>query len=67
MNANMLRTKIIERGFLLSEISEVLGLDTWTTYQKLNAHEKLTINEAVQLKHVLGLSNAEAIDIFFEV
>ena len=66
LNANKLKGKIIERGFTISELAEILNIDKSTLYRRLgggSAH--LTIREADKIVETLSLSSEEAGAIFF--
>lgn len=64
MNANKLKSKMIINGLTIATTAELMGINKSTLYRKLNGREKLTINDAVQLKEILGLTDLEALDIF---
>lgn len=64
MNANKLKGKIVERGLNVAKAAELIGVNKSSFYRKLNGFDKLTVNEAVRLKEVLGLTNLEALEIF---
>lgn len=64
MNANKLKGKMIVNGLTIATTAELMGMNKSTLYRKLNGREKLTINDAVQLKDILGLTDLEALDIF---
>lgn len=64
MNAKKLNRKMIERGFTIDAVSELIGVDMFTMYRKVYNYEVTTIGEAMRLKHILDLSDQEAIDIF---
>lgn len=55
----------MENGFTICDVSNLLGLNRITTYRKLSSISKLTIGEALKLKFFLGLSDLEAVDVFF--
>ena len=59
-----LRGKIVEKGFTVETLATAIGIDRSTLYRKLDAIEKFTIGEARKIKEVLGLTNAEATQIF---
>ena len=65
LDANKLEIKIMENGFTICDVSNLLGLNRITTYRKLSSISKLTIGEALKLKFFLGLSDLEAVDVFF--
>ena len=59
-----LRGKIVEKGFTVETLATAIGIDRSTLYRKLDTIEKFTIGEARKIKEVLGLTNAEATQIF---
>lgn len=64
MNANKLRGKIIEKGLNVAQTAELIDINKSSFYRKLNGFDIFTVNEAVKLKEVLGLTNLEALEIF---
>lgn len=64
MNANKLRGKIIEKGLNVAQTAELIDIHKSSFYRKLNGFDIFTVNEAVKLKEVLGLTNLEALEIF---
>lgn len=64
MNANRLKSKIIEKGLNVAKTAELLNMNKSTLYRKINGFEKFTVADAVQLKEILSLSNSEATEIF---
>lgn len=64
MKVNMLRGKIVEKGTNVEALAAVIGIDRATLYRKLNDGDKITVGEAVKIKEALGLTNAEATEIF---
>ena len=64
MNANKLKAKIVENGLNVSKTAELIGVSKSSLYRKLNGNDKLTIGEAAQLKHILELTDLEALEIF---
>lgn len=64
MDANKLKNKMIANGCTVSKTAELLGMHKSSLYRKLNGFEKFTINEAVKLKDILGLTDLEALAIF---
>lgn len=63
-NANKLRAELVKRGMNPEALADLIGIDRSSMYRKLNNFEKITIGEAQKIKEVLGLTDAEAIDIF---
>ena len=64
MNTNKLKAKIIENGFTVGEFIKNLGIHRSTFYRKLNDNS-FTIGEVNHMVKILGLTNEEAIEIFF--
>lgn len=65
MDMQMLKGKIVEKGMNVETVAERIGVERSSMYRKLNNFEKITIGEASRMKDVLGLSNEEAVTIFF--
>lgn len=64
MKLNKLKGKIVERGLNVETLAEMIGVERSSMYRKLNNFEKITIGEATRIKEALGLTDAEANDIF---
>ena len=64
MKLNKLKAKIIEKGLNVEALADAIGIDRSSLYRKLNKFEKVTIGEAVKMKDVLEMTDAEASDIF---
>lgn len=64
MNANKLKGKIVEKGLNVAKAADLIDISKSSFYRKLNRFDTFTVNEAVKLKEVLGLTNLEALDIF---
>ena len=64
MDLNKLKGKIVEKGWNVEKLAELIGVDRSSMYRKLNNFEKITIGEAKHIKDVLGLTNEEATSIF---
>ena len=65
VNADMLRGKIAEKRTTVSELAEKMGIDKATLYRRLANGDSFSIGEARKVAEILGLSNEEAIAIFF--
>ena len=65
LDANKLVGKIIKNGYTIGDISNLLGVSRNVLTKKINNVNTLTIGEARLLKYALGLSDDEAISIFF--
>jgi plasmid maintenance system antidote protein VapI len=65
MNLDKLKGKIVEKGMNVEAVAGLIGVDRSSLYRKFNNFEKITIGEASKIKSVLGLTNEDATDIFF--
>ena len=67
INVNMLKGKIIERGFTVSTLSEKIGISKATLYRKLKqCGNNLSVKEANIIVKELNLTENEIILIFFD-
>ena len=64
MDANKLKSKLIEKGRTISTIADLMNIHESSLYRKINGGEDITVYEAIRLKEILGLTNNEASDIF---
>lgn len=64
MNINKLKGKIVENEMNVEKLADIIGIDRSSLYRKLNNAEKITIGEAGKMKEALGMSDAEAYEIF---
>lgn len=64
MNLNKLRGKMVEQGVRVSDLAQKTGISESALYRKFGNFEKITIGEAVVIKEVLNLTEAEACEIF---
>jgi predicted transcriptional regulator len=64
MNVNKLKGKVVEKGYTVETLAEMLDIHTSSMYRKLNNFEKITIGEAKKLKEGLEISEEEACEIF---
>lgn len=64
LDANSLYQLIIEKGFTINGISDLLKIDHDNIYQKIADVSLLTVGETLLLKSILELSDSEAISIF---
>lgn len=64
MKINKLKAKIVEKGMNVEALADAIGIDRSSLYRKLNNFEKITIGEAMKIKETLGMTEAEASDIF---
>jgi len=64
LDANKLHKKIYEKGLSIDAVSKMSGVDILLLGEILFGHGLMTIGDALKIKEVLSLTNAEAIDIF---
>lgn len=64
MNANKLKAKLVEKGFTIAMIADLMDIHKSSLYRKINGCEGVTVYDAMRLKEILGLTNDEASDIF---
>jgi transcriptional regulator with XRE-family HTH domain len=66
VNTNKLKGKIAEKGITLEKLAFLIGIDKSTMSRKMkNGGEGFSIKQANDIVNALGMSNAEATDIFF--
>lgn len=64
VNAFKLKAKIVERGMSVAGLAQQIGVSPTTLYHKIKYPLRLTLLEVVQIKDILEITDAEAIDIF---
>lgn len=65
-NIEKLKDKMSEKSVTVSDLAELLNVDTSTIYRKFQKNgEKFSIGEANQIVKALKLSEKEAMSIFF--
>jgi len=65
MNILKLKGKMVEKGLNVETLAAKIGVNKSTLYRKLNKCENITIEDAQKIKEELGLTNDDAVDIFF--
>lgn len=66
VNVQMLKGKVIEKGYTLEKVAENIGIDRSTMSRKLgNNGEDFTIKQADAIVTFLKLTSSEATSIFF--
>lgn len=66
INVNKLKGKIVERGLIIEQLAERIGIDRSTFYRKLSQNgETFSIKEANLICKELNLNVSEATSIFF--
>lgn len=63
MNLKLLRTYIDASGLKLNFISEKLGITYVSFYQKLSGKSQFTMDQAIELKKVLNLTDEQWIEV----
>lgn len=66
VNTNLLKGKIIERGFTFKDLASAMDLSELTLRRKINNDAKFYIEESILLKNTLNISTDEYIAIFFK-
>ena len=64
LNTFKLKAKIVERNISMEELAKQIGISTATLYRKVKYPLRMTLMEVLQIKDILEISDAEAIDIF---
>jgi len=64
MKHNLLKGKIVEKGYTVETVADKTGINRATLYRKLNNFEKITIGEAKKIANALRLTPKEATEIF---
>ena len=65
MNVNLLRAKIVEKGYTLKKFSETTGIKKSALYRKLSKISEFDRYEIEVISKTLSLTNEEICDIFF--
>ena len=64
MKLDILKDKIIEKGFDYKSLTEPLNLDYQTIMKKMNGKSKITLNEISKLRKILNLTDKEVVKRF---
>lgn len=64
-NKNKLKSKIIECGYSMEQIAQILEINPATLYRKFAQETEFTRKEIVRLKEALNLTLQEIDNIFF--
>ena len=65
INKNLLKAKIVERGFTQTQVRKIMGLADNTFSFKVNGKKEFFNDEIQQLQQILKLSNDELLSIFY--
>lgn len=65
MDMNKLRARMFERNMNVTKLAERVGISRTAFYRKLQKPGQFTVGEVMRIKSILGLSEDDAIDIFF--
>lgn len=66
VNTNLLKGKIIEKGFTFKSLASAMNLSELTLRRKINNVTSFYIEESILLKNTLNISTDEYIAIFFK-
>jgi predicted transcriptional regulator len=64
-NKNKFRAKVVENGFTIKQIAEMLHISEVTLYRKINGISDFTRKEIQKLKEILKLDTKAVEEIFF--
>lgn len=64
MNTNLLKGRMLERGYTVRTLAPELGMTENKLYYQLSTG-RITVDDAKNYSRVLKLSNKDKIDIFF--
>ena len=64
MKLDILKDKMIKKGFDYKSLTEPLNLDYQTIIKKMNGKSKITLNEISKLRKILNLTHQEVVEIF---
>ena len=66
VNTNLLKGKIVEKGFTFKSLANAMNLSELTLRRKINNDAKFYIEESILLKNTLNISTDEYLAIFFK-
>ncbi len=64
-NKNKFKSKVIEKGFSIAKIAELLGINQATLHRKVKGQSEFTRSEIQMLRLALNLDTKTIEDIFF--
>ena len=65
MNVNLLKAKIIEKGFTIKNFSEATGIKKSALYRKMSGISEFDRKEIEIISNTLSLTDKQICDIFF--
>lgn len=65
MNANLLRSKIVEMGFTQSEVAKSIGISANSMSRKLSGKREFRLSEVIKICDLLKITDPER--IFFDL
>lgn len=65
INSNALKSVLMMQGHNIEWLAEKLGYTRANMYKKLNGETKITLNEVMQIRKILDLSDEQTKEIFF--
>lgn len=67
MNVRKLKGRMLEEGVTQELLAKSLGSSRSTVHRRLNEHpDELTVGEAKKISRLLGLSDTDKLQIFFD-
>ncbi|CAC9931757.1 hypothetical protein PEPNEM18_01075 [Aedoeadaptatus nemausensis] len=65
INSNALKSVLIKSGHNIEWLADQLGYTPANMYKKLSGETRITLNEVVQMRDILNLSDEQTKEIFF--
>lgn len=65
INSNALKSVLVKSGHNIEWLADQLGYTPANMYKKLSGETRITLNEVVQIRDILNLSDEQTKEIFF--
>ena len=65
MNRNLLKAKIVEKGYNLGEFAKAMKMSHSSFSYKINGKKEFRYSEILRAINILNLSSQDVVDIFF--
>lgn len=65
INSNALKSVLVKSGRNIEWLADQLGYTPANMYKKLSGETRITLNEVVQIRDILNLSDEQTKEIFF--
>ena len=65
INSNALKSVLVKSGHNIEWLADQLGYTPANMYKKLSGETRVTLNEVVQIRDILNLSDEQTKEIFF--